>query len=349
MRFRRVINLAIITLFVTLLCSCADGLSGAPGGDIASYDGSPNPAESPPTQEEDGSPVGSAPSARIIVTRSFGEPAILKKTVAIGEDTTALDGLQMVASVETKYGGGFVSSIEGISSQYEGTDKTKEDWFFYINGISLSTGAGGYILRDGDSEHWDYHDWSFRQFIPAIIGDFPEPFVHGIRGVVYPTVVAYQSGWEEEARQIADRLRGLRGLGVPDVTCRSFDELSAGDKETSNLVLVGTSDFAPVEELNEPWNRLGFFGHFEDGELVVFDTAGELVNEYGAGTGLIQATQSIWNPKGIGAGENVVWLVSGLDESGVKAAVDVLINHPDDYQYACAVVVTEGETVKVPR
>ena len=344
MRFRRVISLAIITLFVVLLCSCAGGVSGAPGNNVASHEGNPSPAESPPPQEDSGL-ASSGSSVRIIVTRGFGEPAILEKTVAIGEDTTALDGLQMVASVETKYGGGFVSSIEGISSQYDGANKTKEDWLFYINGISLSIGAGGYILRDGDSEHWDYHDWSFRQFIPAIIGDFPEPFVHGISGVVYPTVVAHQNGWEEEARQIADR---LRGLGVPDVTCRSFDELSAGDKESSNLVLVGTSDFAPVEELNEPWNRLGFFCHFEDGALVVFDSAGKLVNGYGAGTGLIQATQSIWNPNGIGAGENVVWLVSGLDESGVKAAVDILINHPDAYEYACAAVVTEGETLRLP-
>ncbi len=345
MRPRQFISLAIIALLTALLCGCADGVSGALGGNVASHEGNPSPAESLPPQEDSGL-ASSGSSVSIIVTRGFSEPAILEKSVAIGEDTTALDGLQMVASVETKYGGGFVSSIEGISSKYEGSNKTKEDWLFYINGISLSTGAGGYILRDGDSEHWDYHDWSFRQFIPAIIGDFPEPFVHGIRGVVYPTVVAYQSGWEEEARQIADR---LMGLGVPDVTCQSFDELSAGDKESSNLVLVGTSDFAPVEELNEPWNRLGFFGHFEDGALVVFDSAGELVNGYGAGTGLIQATQSIWNPKGVGAGENVVWVVSGLDEAGVKAAVDVLINHPDDYKYACAVVVTEGETLRLPQ
>lgn len=345
MQPRQVISLAIITLLTALLCGCADGISGALGGTVASHEDNPSPAESLPPQEDSGL-ASSGSSVRIIVTRGFSEPAILEKSVAIGEDTTALDGLQMVASVETKYGGGFVSSIEGISSKYEGSNKTKEDWLFYINGISLSTGAGGYILRDGDSEHWDYHDWSFRQFMPAIIGDFPEPFVHGTRGVVYPTVVAYQSGWEEEARQIADR---LRGLGVPDVTCQSFDELSAGDKESSNLVLVGTSDFAPVEELNEPWNRLGFFGHFEDGALVVFDSAGELVSGYGAGTGLIQATQSIWNPKGVGAGENVVWVVSGLDESGVKAAVDVLINHPDDYKYACAVVVTEGETLRLPQ
>jgi hypothetical protein len=346
-KLRQAISFMALTLLSALLCSCAGGVSGAPGGSVTPHNDSPSPPGSMPAiQDEAGVLADSGPSARVIVTRSFSKPAILAETVAIGEDTTALDALQVVARVETKYGGGFVSSIEGISTKYEGTAKEREDWLFYINGISLSTGAGGYVLKDGDSQHWDYHDWSFRQFIPAIIGDFPEPFLHGIRGVVYPTLVAYQSGFEEEARQIAD---SLGELGVPDVTQRSFVELSAGERETSNLVLVGTGDFEPIEELNEPWNRLGFFGHFEDGALVVFDSAGEVVNEYGAGTGLIQATQSIWNPKGVGAGENVVWVVSGLDEAGVRSAVDILINHHDDYKYACAVVVTEGETLKVPQ
>ena len=347
MRLRQFVGLIVIILFTALLVSCASSVSGVVGGDVASQDAQFSPSESIlPPQDEAGSSAGSGSSVRVIVTRGFGALAVLSETVAVSEDTTALDALQMVASVETKYGGGFVSSIEGISSKYQGTEKEKEDWLFYINGISLGTGAASYLLQDGDSQHWDYHDWSFRQFIPAIIGDFPEPFLHGIRGVVYPTAIAYQNGWEEEARQIAGR---LRELGAPSVTCRGFSELAAGDKELGNLVLVGTGDFEPVKELNELWNRLGFFCHFEDGRLMVFDSAGELVNGYGAGTGLIQATQSIWNPKGVGAGENTVWVVSGLDESGVRAAVDILVSHPDDYEYACAVVVTEGETLRVPR
>jgi hypothetical protein len=343
-RLRQTIGFIVIALLAALLGSCVDGVSGV-GGNVASHDGNPSPPGSTlPPQDE--AVVSAGPSVRVIVTRGFSEPAILVETVTINEDTTALDALQMVARVETKYGGGFVSSIEGISSKYQGAEKEKEDWLFYINGISLGTGAASYLLQDGDSQHWDYHDWSFRQFIPAIIGDFPEPFLHGLRGVVYPTAIAYQSGWEEEARLIADR---LEELGVPQVTSRGFSELGAEDKEASNLVLVGTSDFEPIQELNEHWNRLGFFAHLENGVLMVFDSAGELVNEYGAGTGFIQATQSIWNPKGVGAGENVVWVVSGLDESGVRAAVDILINHPNDYEYACAVVVTKGEALRVPR
>jgi hypothetical protein len=343
-RLRQVISLSIITILVALLCGCADSTPEAVGGEIASPNGNPSPSESLLPGEETDISAGSGSSARIVVTQGFTKPAIVEETAAIGEDTTALDGLKMVASIETKYGGGFVSSIEGIMSKYEGT-KTKEDWFFYINGVSLSVGASGYILRDGDSEHWDYHDWSFRQFIPAIIGDFPEPFIHGIEGAVHPTVVTYQDGWEEEARLIADR---LGGLGVQNVTYQIFSDLATADKEANNLILVGSSEFEPIKELNELWNRLGFYCQFRDGALAVFDSVGEPTGEYGEGTGLIQATQSIWNPRGTGASENVVWMVSGLDEAGIRAAVDTLTDNYNEFRYACAVVIAGGEILRVP-
>jgi hypothetical protein len=345
-RFRQVISLATITILAILLCGCAGSIPGAVEGEIASQDGNLSPSESLAPGEETEISSGPGPSARIIVTRGFAKPAIVAETAAIGEDTTALDGLQMVASVETKYGGGFVNAINGLSSGYSGGHASEEDWFFYINGISLSTGAGGYTLRNGDCEHWDYHHWGFRQFIPAIIGDYPEPFRHGIGGLVYPTVVTYQDGWEEEARLIAD---SLEGLGVHNVTYQIFSDLAAGDKEASNLILVGDSEFEPIRELNEIWNRLGFYCQFHDGALAVFDSAGKLAGEYGEGTGLIQATQSIWNPKGTGAGENVVWMISGLDEAGVRTAVDTLTGNYNEFRYACAVVIAGGEIVRVPQ
>jgi len=42
-------------------------------------------------------------------------------------------------------------------------------------------------------------------------------------------------------------------------------------------------------------------------------------------------------------------MVSGTDEAGVKSAVDALISHNDEYKYAYAIVVANGETVKVPQ
>ena len=315
----------LIVLLAALLSSCSD--TALPASDSTPL------------------PLDHNPSVKVVVTRDFGKVVLPEKTVEIGQNTTALDALQQVAEVQTKYGGGFVNAINGISSEYEEVNRKKQDWLFYINGISVNIGANDYILRDGDIEHWNFHDWSFRQFVPAIIGDFPEPFLHGYGGVVYPTVIAYQAGWEEDAKRIASR---LSQLGVDSIYTRSINELSADERETCNLILLGTTDCQPIEEMNQVWDRLGFYVHLHDSSLRVFNSKGDLTAEYRAGAGVIQATQSPWNPKGVGVCQNVVWVVSGSDEAGVKAAVNVLLNHHNDFAYACGVVFAGEGIIGVP-
>ncbi len=291
-------------------------------------------------------PVDHGLSVRVAVTRDFGKVVLVEKTLEIGQNTTALDALGQVAEVKTKHGGGFVSAINGIGSEYEAADRTKKDWLFYVNGMSSNVGTSAYILRDGDIQHWDFHDWSFRMFIPAIIGDLPEPFRHGYQGQVRPTVIVYEDGWEKDAKTLAAM---MNGLGVQSVAAQNASQLTADDKQHSNLVLLGTKDSRLVSELNQTWEKLGFFVHFEGSKMVVHDATGKVAAQYGAGSGVIQATQSPWNPKGTGVGENVVWMVSGTDENGLKDAVSALLNRHKEFQYAYAVVAAGGEIIRVPR
>ena len=130
---------------------------------------------------------------------------------------------------------------------------------------------------------------------------------------------------------------------------KKYIELAESEKGNSNIILVSVPGNRLISELNQNWQRLGLFAYFENGDLIVINNDGEITAEYGAGTGLIQATQNPWNPKGIGACENVVWLVSGTDEVGVGNALDALINHHSKFQYAGAVVVVDGKIIKVPQ
>ncbi len=182
--------------------------------------------------------------------------------------------------------------------------------------------------------------------MPAIIGDFPEPFGHGYGGKVGPTLIAHADGLAEEAENLQNR---LSQRGVNSVSTKRLGDLSAAEKESANLILLGTMDSEPIAELNAIWDRLGFLAHFEEDRLVVFNAAGDAATEYGAGVGLIQATQNPWHPKGIGAAENVVWLLSGTDNTGVKSAVNSLIDRYTEFQYAGAVIVVNGEIIRVPQ
>jgi hypothetical protein len=285
-------------------------------------------------------------AVKIVATRNFGQELIFAETLELPPGTPAMAALKKVAEVETAYGGGFVNAINGISSGFTGTQQTMTDWFVYINGIQARTGALDYALNNGDIQHWDFHAWGFRQSIPAIIGDFPEPFGHGYGGKISPTIIAHAEDLAPEADSLKNR---LSQLGINNISLKRLSELSMDEKESANLILLGTIDSQPISELNDIWKRLGFFTHFEEEKLVVFNATGEIATEYRAGVGLIQATQNPWHPKGIGAAENVVWLISGTDTAGVKSALDALINHPDQLQYASAAVIAKGEIIRVPQ
>ena len=278
-------------------------------------------------------------SVRVIATRDFGAEFIFDRTAEVVAGITAEKALGQVAEL-----GKAGSYVEGIDGLY-GT--STEYWFYYLNGVMANVFASGYKLQPGDMQHWDYHDYNYTmQGCNAIIGDFPEPFLHGYGGKVSPTVVAYTGNLEGEAERLKSR---LGELGVKEVSVRSAIELPTGDKGLSNLILMCTMDFELVAELNEVYDRVGLFAHFKDGKLQAFNSKGEVSAEYGAGCGVIQAAQNIWNPKGSWNCETVVWMVSGTDEAGVKSAVEALLDRYSEIQYASAVVIADGEIIKIPQ
>ena len=282
-------------------------------------------------------------AVKVIVTQNFGNELMLDEPVVVSTGTSALGALEEVVMVETKYGGGFIAAINGIRSQYSAGTKAKNDWFFYVNGMSANVGAREYKLHDGDIEHWDFHDWSFQAFIPATIGDFPQPFLGGYKGKPSPTIIVYDENFQVPS---LDLMSKLTKLGVENIRAQVPTELSSQAKGHSNLILLGTEDFGLISELNEN-RKLGFYIHFEEGKAVVYDSQGNKT-QYESDCGIIQATQNPWNPKGIGVCENVVWMISGANESQVQNAINALAKHHEEFRYACAAVVTGEEVIKVP-
>ncbi|RLG22070.1 hypothetical protein DRN72_03110, partial [Methanosarcinales archaeon] len=144
------------------------------------------------------------PTARIAATLNFGDVVLFDKEIEIENGkTSAMEALRRVASIQTAYGGGFVEAINGHASLFKMGKKV--DWFYTINGFIADVGATQYILHPGDFEIWDYHKWESYGKV-AIIGAYPEPFVHGYNGVVRNTIIVYQDGLREEAEKLKDSL-----------------------------------------------------------------------------------------------------------------------------------------------
>ena len=95
------------------------------------------------------------------------------------ESETVIRFLDREAEITTRYGGGFVQSIDGIAGRVG--DGRSSDWFFFVNGIESSTRrAPRSSVRGGDRIWWDYRDWTDAMRVPAVVGSWPEPFAAGV-------------------------------------------------------------------------------------------------------------------------------------------------------------------------
>ncbi len=259
------------------------------------------------------------------VTRDFGTRAVL--SVARGRlagSQTVMRLLERSARVTTRYGGGFVQSIDGRS----GT-AARRDWFYYVNGVEAPVGAAQTAVHKGDRIWWDLHDWSAAQSIPAVVGSFPEPFVHGIGGRRLPTVMECSGDVSAAcARVSAD----LEHAGVPV----SSQALGTGSGTDSLAVLVGTWNdlkrtFAATLIQKGPGTSgvyARFAGPGEDA-IQLLDPTGSVARTLHSGAGLIAATAE-------GSAEPT-WLVTGTDATGVGAAADSLSARALEYRFAVAV------------
>jgi Domain of unknown function (DUF4430) len=153
----------------------------------------------------------SGETAALWVTRDRGAEVLVEERVPAGLD--AIDALERHAEVETRYGGRFVQSVNGL----DGSLERRQDWFYFLNGIEPGLGGAEIELRPGDVLWWDFRAWSGDMAQPIVVGAFPEPFVHGWNGKRRPAVVRGPPELESEAEALLAVLGGADGEGDPNV------------------------------------------------------------------------------------------------------------------------------------
>ena len=128
-----------------------------------------------------GSATDRAGSATIWVTRDRGAAVLHAERVPAGE--SAMQALDRVASVKTRFGGRYVRTVDGFEEQGQ------RAWFYYVNGYLADRSAADYRLRRGDVEWWDFRRWRDPAQDPVVLGAFPQPFLGGYDGRRRPAVV----------------------------------------------------------------------------------------------------------------------------------------------------------------
>jgi hypothetical protein len=274
--------------------------------------------------------------ATLTVTRDFGVREVGSKTAgAIPGGETVMRMLERGFDVETRYGGGFVQSINGIAGGRE--DGHAVDWFYYVNGVLAEDGAAAHKLAAGDHVWWDHHDWSASSEIPAVVGAFPEPFVSGTAGKRLPVRVDCAPAAADACDEV---VRRLDDAGVK--AGRSAAESFGG--EALLRIKVGVwADLRrdpAVRRLEEGPRVSGVYARPDAGgrTIALLDPSGEPARSAGAGTGLIAATRL--------GGEAPTWIVTGTDAAGLAAAAAQL--EEDALRDRFAAVVEDGRPESLP-
>jgi hypothetical protein len=267
----------------------------------------------------------------LTVTRDYGTQRQLHRSLHdLHESDTVMRVLDRSAEVETRYGGGFVQSIDGVAGGLRGG--RLNDWFFYVNGVESSVGAAEVPLRGGERIWWDYRDWTAAMRVPAVVGSFPEPFRQGYGGERRSTAVLCRT-----AEAVCARVRR---------TLRRAGAALSRSAEGAITVLVGpwralrrdhaaaqiedgpalSGVFAELVPISGGWRLLGLTAE-ADG-----------VRGFGPGAGLIAATRRGDGPP--------TWVLTGPTEGGVRAAAAALdaASLRDHY----AVAIDGGAEVPLP-
>ncbi len=122
----------------------------------------------------------SADEVRLIVSRDFGASLLTDVTAPAAADLSVMRLLAENTRVETQYGGGFVQSIDGLTSTYGSVaDADAKDWFYWVDGIMADMGAGDFALKGGETVWWDHHSWARAMYLPVAVGAFPAPWAGG--------------------------------------------------------------------------------------------------------------------------------------------------------------------------
>jgi hypothetical protein len=272
--------------------------------------------------------AGPAPSAvHLTVTRDFGASIVRSYgTPRVRGQETVMSLLLRNATVSTRYGGGFVQSIDGLSGGQEGGQPI--DWFYYVNGVEASEGAATTNVHPGDHIWWDRHDWSQTNDVPAVVGSFPEPFLKGVKGKRLPVRVECADVAGYACRTVTAR---LRALGVPAAIAAIG---SGGEPQTLRVEVAPWSELKgdpAVRGIERGPRASGVYARFSGGggTLTLLDRDGRTARTLAAGAGLIAATRN---------GEDVpVWVVTGTDAAGVEHAARAFEEGMLDNRFAVAV------------
>ncbi len=264
--------------------------------------------------------------ASLLVTRDYGSEVLIDKPdLPVNESSNAMRILDENGDLDTRYGGEFVQSVNGLSGDQDGG--RSYDWFFAVNGIVAERGSAQFQVTGGDQVWWDYRDWTDAMEVGAVVGQYPAPFSTGYDNRHWGVEVDCLGG-ETACAMVRNQLEG--------------DGVTLKDTGENMKLTVGTWDHLKEtpegRRLEKGPQSSGVFAEFGVKSLLGLDVEAKVRHLYTGDAGLLAAMRKGDDPP--------VWLVTGLTDKGVQMAAAAL--NPKDLERRYAAVVSDGRVSSLP-
>lgn len=207
-------------------------------------------------------------------------------------------------------------------------------WQLYLNGVAARPRAR---IHTGERLWWDLEGSVGAP--RAVVGSFPEPFLHGLGGKRLPTTL--QCG-----RDVAAACRHVEGVLSHAGISAASQLLGAGSGQDSLAVVIGTwrdiRNGLVAALLRRGPTTSGVFARFTGApnpSLRLLNAHGTVVVTAGPGAGLIAALTQ--------GGAPPTWLLVGTDPAGATAAAEAFSASRLRDHFALA--VSGGHDVPLPR
>jgi Domain of unknown function (DUF4430) len=273
-----------------------------------------------------GAGAASKGTATLTVTRDYGTRRLA--TASESDPTsseTVLRFLDRNTQITTRYGGGFVQSINGLAGTESGGRRF--DWFFYVNGIESPIGATQAAVHGGDRIWWDYRDWTSAMRVPAVVGSWPQPFTAASGRAAIDCEDAGRACGVARARARRAGLRTTARAGAPRLLVGPWGRIR---HDPAAALLESGPQSSGVFAIFTRY-RAGF-------ALELLDVRGAVARRLGPAAGLVAAVREADRPP--------TWIVTGGNPAGVRRAASLLDER--DLRDRYAVAVTRRARVSLP-
>jgi len=280
----------------------------------------------------------------LIISENFGDKEIFHREVDYKKNISVMDILlDSGLNIETGYGGGYITGIDGLTVGTGGMSGVRKDWFYYVNGIFADVGGLDYYPEPGEVIWWDYHPWKMAMGgSMAVVGCFPEPFLHGYRGEKKQTIIMCNSGEKELGLKLKE---SLLSYGISEIEVQEIDEKMLKNREDPTIILgvwEKLQDVDWMKKLNANSKKNGTSIYFTNDALEILDFKGEVADRLLESAGVICATAE-------GSGDDSpLWIISGTNQEGLKKAVDIIVNHPEKISGMFTAIVHSEKVIRLP-